>query len=259
MAKGYIYVLTNPAMPGVVKVGRTERDPSDRARELQTTGVPNPFALFHSRFVNDCEAFEKQIHHVLAQRGVRLSSNREFFELQPHEAVALIDLLATEEPHCAIDFSRQSELTELVNALPLPLGNEEISGEKAAQLASRLAALGRQGSSYALKKAAALYEVNFLSALKYREFCQEYLYLARQEAEWVPLASSNGRATRNSVGREVAEYLWCLYVHRWLVSSDFEFISSFLLSGERFVYEGYTTEISRLGFPANILTQAENV
>ena len=36
-----VYVLTNPAMPGIVKIGTTTREnPQVRMNELYTTGVP---------------------------------------------------------------------------------------------------------------------------------------------------------------------------------------------------------------------------
>jgi hypothetical protein len=40
MPAGYIYVLENETIPGLVKIGSTERNPEDRAKELMTTGVP---------------------------------------------------------------------------------------------------------------------------------------------------------------------------------------------------------------------------
>ena len=42
---GEVYVLSNPAMPGICKIGFTTRDPRVRAEELfqNSTGVPTPF------------------------------------------------------------------------------------------------------------------------------------------------------------------------------------------------------------------------
>ena len=41
---GIVYVLTNPAMPGIVKIGKTSRGSIDaRLNELYSTGVPVPF------------------------------------------------------------------------------------------------------------------------------------------------------------------------------------------------------------------------
>ena len=46
MTPGWVYVLTNPAMPGLVKIGLTSRNPQVRAAELtQATGVPAPFVI----------------------------------------------------------------------------------------------------------------------------------------------------------------------------------------------------------------------
>ena len=44
---GIIYVLTNPAMNGLVKIGKTSRTSVDqRLQELYSTGVPVPFDAF---------------------------------------------------------------------------------------------------------------------------------------------------------------------------------------------------------------------
>ena len=41
---GIVYVLSNRAMPGLVKIGMTTRKELDtRLKELYTTGVPIPF------------------------------------------------------------------------------------------------------------------------------------------------------------------------------------------------------------------------
>ena len=43
MSEGIVYVLTNPAMPGMVKIGKTGREVEARLNDLYTTGVPLPF------------------------------------------------------------------------------------------------------------------------------------------------------------------------------------------------------------------------
>jgi hypothetical protein len=45
MASGYVYILVNHSMVGLLKIGRTVRDSRARARELSTTGVPTPFQV----------------------------------------------------------------------------------------------------------------------------------------------------------------------------------------------------------------------
>ena len=38
--EGSVYVLTNPAMPNMVKIGKTTRDVELRLADLYSTGVP---------------------------------------------------------------------------------------------------------------------------------------------------------------------------------------------------------------------------
>lgn len=88
---GYVYVLVNSSMPGLVKVGLTERDAQGRAAELSgTTGVPTPFVVAFEQYFTDCQAAEKSIHAELERRGVRVAPNREFFSCTANEVVRLI-------------------------------------------------------------------------------------------------------------------------------------------------------------------------
>ena len=78
--RGYIYVLFNPLMTGLVKVGKTTRDPEERAAELSSsTGVPAPFIVAYQREVNDCTRAEDFVHSYLTNLGCRVNNNREFF------------------------------------------------------------------------------------------------------------------------------------------------------------------------------------
>lgn len=62
MQYGIVYLLTNPCMPGLVKIGMTTQEDIDkRMRELYTTGVPVPFECQFACKVNnkDCAKIEK--------------------------------------------------------------------------------------------------------------------------------------------------------------------------------------------------------
>ena len=84
MTKGYVYILTNEAMPGLVKIGKTTRDPASRALELHQTGVPFPFTVALSVFAPDCHELERAVHADL--NDCRVRPDREFFRCDFHTA-----------------------------------------------------------------------------------------------------------------------------------------------------------------------------
>lgn len=90
MAIGYIYVLSNEHMPGLVKVGFTCDTVELRARQIFTTGVPSPFLVEYFKLTDDVEIIERSAHAALANR---VSPNREFFKASIDEVVSVIDKL----------------------------------------------------------------------------------------------------------------------------------------------------------------------
>src|SRR5206468_742289 len=86
-----VYVITNAAMPGLVKIGVTNGDVATRLKQLDTTGMPLPFECFYAAEVKDCAAVEKAIHKAFGDHRVRQS--REFFKLSPDKPKAIIELL----------------------------------------------------------------------------------------------------------------------------------------------------------------------
>jgi hypothetical protein len=91
MPSGYLYVLVNPSIPGLAKVGKTTRDPADRVAELSSaTGVASPFILLYQQPVADCDKAEEWVHDALTSRGWRYAPNREFFSAPSHEIVSLV-------------------------------------------------------------------------------------------------------------------------------------------------------------------------
>lgn len=89
--QGYVYVMVNPSLPDMVKIGMTTKDPNERAKELSTaTGVPTPFMLvFYKPFV-DCYSTEQRIHQYLEDKGYRVNNNREFFNMPTKLAIDVV-------------------------------------------------------------------------------------------------------------------------------------------------------------------------
>ncbi len=95
-----VYVLTNQAMPNLVKIGTTDKeDVESRMKDLDTSGVPLPFECYYAAEVENKQAVEKALHSAFAEARVR--RNREFFELDPNRAKVIIELLAVRDvtPH----------------------------------------------------------------------------------------------------------------------------------------------------------------
>ncbi|MFH0254399.1 GIY-YIG nuclease family protein [Roseovarius aquimarinus] len=97
---GYVYALANPAMPGLIKVGRTQRHPQERAQELSNaTGVAMPFVLLYYVFLEDCVRGEQIAHEQLSRVGTRFREGREFFRADSKTVVdVLIHLPKIKEP-----------------------------------------------------------------------------------------------------------------------------------------------------------------
>ena len=86
---GIVYVLTNPAMQGYVKVGRTG-DLAKRLKELDNTSTPLPFECAYAVEVDNPEEVELLLHDAFADGRTR--STREFFEVNPERVISALRL-----------------------------------------------------------------------------------------------------------------------------------------------------------------------
>lgn len=114
---GIVYVLSNRVMPGLVKIGMTTRSELDlRLRELYTTGVPVPFDVEYACEVDvcDCSKIEKALHKAFEPQ--RINANREFFQIQKEQAIAILEL-----------FNRRDVTTEVSDEM----SNDLDAGDKA--------------------------------------------------------------------------------------------------------------------------------
>lgn len=91
-----VYVLTNPAMAGLVKIGKTtQQEVEERMKQLYSTGVPVPFDCAFACRVKDAAEVEKALH--LAFGMTRINPNREFFRLEPERVIAVLKLLKVDD------------------------------------------------------------------------------------------------------------------------------------------------------------------
>ncbi len=110
MAEGIVYVLTNPAMPKLVKIGRTSRGMEVRLSELYSTGVPLPFECAYAARVSDEGKVERAFHQAFGP--YRVNPKREFFEIEPAQAIALLELMALEDVTPAMQHEAEQVDTE---------------------------------------------------------------------------------------------------------------------------------------------------
>jgi len=62
-----VYVVTNPAMPGLAKIGYTSQaDAKDRIAQFYGTGVPVPFNLEYAARVDNAEKVAEALHTAFA-------------------------------------------------------------------------------------------------------------------------------------------------------------------------------------------------
>ena len=94
-ALSIVYILTNEAMPGYIKIGRTSTSVEQRMRELDKTSTPLPFQCYYAARVEDDQKLERTPHSAFGDHRVR--SSREFFRLDPYKARVVIELLALED------------------------------------------------------------------------------------------------------------------------------------------------------------------
>ena len=89
-----VYVLTNPAMPGFVKIGMTDgSDVQARMNSLYSTGVPFPFECAIAWEIEGRAAGEIETALHTAFGPNRVNPSREFFEIDPEQVQVLLRIM----------------------------------------------------------------------------------------------------------------------------------------------------------------------
>ena len=95
MAKGYIYIMTNPALKDMVKIGFAT-DVETRRKQLSTTALPYEYEVY-ATYETSGNLEDKKLHKMIDNLNpdLRVSSNREFFVMSPQDAYELLEAIAT--------------------------------------------------------------------------------------------------------------------------------------------------------------------
>lgn len=89
--KEIIYIMSNPTIPDLLKIGYTGKSIEERCKELsRATGVPVPFKVeYIFRIHGRGEELEREVHRYLEHK--RNSNRREFFDVSLQEAIDAIN------------------------------------------------------------------------------------------------------------------------------------------------------------------------
>jgi len=81
----WVYILSNPTMPRMYKIGYTKNTPEVRVKQISnSTGVALPYEVEWAFHCYDGFGLEQEVHHKL--NSLRVNGNREFFQISLKEA-----------------------------------------------------------------------------------------------------------------------------------------------------------------------------
>lgn len=92
----YVYVLCNPSMPGICKIGYTTTTVYDRVRQLNlATGVITPWYPVFAYKCPNGRMLEREVHNELEKLGARINKKREGFHMSSNDAREIIEKLGS--------------------------------------------------------------------------------------------------------------------------------------------------------------------
>lgn len=88
----WVYILSNPTSPGLLKIGYTKKLPEERAKQISSaTGVALPYKVEWAYQCFNGETVEREVHHKL--KSQRVNNSKEFFQIGLEEAKEVINLI----------------------------------------------------------------------------------------------------------------------------------------------------------------------
>lgn len=88
---GFVYIMTNPCLPKILKIGKT-KNIANRQKQLSKTSTPFPFVInffIESEHYDEIERLTK-----LSLGEHRVNKRREFFDSSVEKSIAVITSIA---------------------------------------------------------------------------------------------------------------------------------------------------------------------
>ena len=94
MSEGYIYIMTNPCLHDMVKIGYAS-DVEARRKQLSTTALPFEYEIY-ATYETSGQLEDKKLHELIDTLNpkLRLAKNREFFAIPAEKAYRLLEAIA---------------------------------------------------------------------------------------------------------------------------------------------------------------------
>ena len=94
MSEGYIYIMTNPCLHDMVKIGYAS-DVEARRKQLSTTALPFEYEIY-ATYETSGQLEDKKLHELIDTLNpkLRLAKNREFFAMSAEKAYRLLEAIA---------------------------------------------------------------------------------------------------------------------------------------------------------------------
>ena len=130
--RGWVYIISNKSMPGLLKVGFTTKDPESRATELNSTGAPHPYKVEYDALVYDPYKIEQAVQKKLKCK----LEGKEWFRCDVFEAIKVIRDIAGEQilvEDCELDIEWEEYQAFLAkNAADREEGKKKLQARAAA-------------------------------------------------------------------------------------------------------------------------------
>jgi len=105
MDEGYIYCISNESMPGLLKIGMTEKKPLillEEANQSRIHKLELQYKLEFAKKVDNPSKKEEVLHKLLSQYAKRIDPNRKFFRVSKEEVLTFFELINGKMWDCVI-------------------------------------------------------------------------------------------------------------------------------------------------------------